>query len=81
MARLILGMLKRGNLKALKMLSNQLRMPGEEKVKVAKHLSKAKKVKLSPLDQKLAALRDNPNIGANIQRVMQSNVKKYTPKK
>ena len=81
MARLILGMLKRGNLKALKMLSKQLRMPGEEMVKVAKHLSKAKKVKLSPLDQKLAALRDNPNIGANIQRVMQSNVKKYTPKK
>jgi hypothetical protein len=81
MARLVLGMLKRGNIKALKMLSKQLKMQGEEMVKVAKHISQARKVKLSPLDQKLATLRDNPNIGGNIYRVMQENIKRHNPKK
>ena len=40
MARLILGMLKRGNLKAIKMLSKQLSMPKSEMIKVAHHISK-----------------------------------------
>ena len=36
---------------------------------------------LSKLDILLNKLKDNPNIGGNINRVMRENVKKYKPKK
>ena len=36
---------------------------------------------LSKLDILLNRLKDNPNIGGNINRVMLENIKKYKPKK
>ena len=40
-----------------------------------------KTAKQSKLDILLNKLKDNPNIGGNINRVMHENIKKYKPKK
>ena len=41
----------------------------------------AKTAKQSKLDMLLNKLKDNPNIGGNINRVMHENIKKHKPKK
>jgi hypothetical protein len=83
MARLIMGFFARGNFKALKFLGKQLRMPGEQMLKVAKHTVN-KNVPSAPktIAQKIEALSNNPdaanNFLGNVGRQMSENVKKYS---
>ena len=83
MARLIMGFFTRGNFKALKFLGRQLRMPGDQMLKVAKHTMN-KKAPSAPktIAEKIEALSNNPdaakNFLSNVRRQMNQNVKKYS---
>ena len=82
MARLIMRFFTQGNFKALNFLGRQLRMPGDEMLKVAKH-AVSKKIPSAPktIAEKVEALRTNPdaakNFLGNIRGQMSQNVKKY----
>ena len=83
MAKLIMMFFKQRNFKALKMLSRQLQMPGEQMLRVAKHtVSKAKPtVKPQTIAEKIEAIRTNPeaarNFAGNLGRQMDRNVARH----
>ncbi len=83
MAKLIMMFFKQRNFKALKMLSNQLKMPGEQMLRVAKHtVSKAKPtVKPQTIAEKIEAIRTNPeaakNFAGNLSKQMDKNVTRH----
>jgi len=91
MVQLILMFAKQGNMNALRQLSNQVKLPIKEMVNKARSLTRyfarndaiEKATKLGrnlpkgAIQQKLHEIRNNPNIGSNINRAIDNNKRRY----